>query len=105
MPTPKTRQEAIRRTLDAQYQAGAANEILVATLRHEMSNLTHNHRWTDGTRFTGKPVAWGKHECMYCFCGVDEYLMNLEDILAKVRASETESDQLLERTLTPSKDN
>ena len=96
-----TRQQQIRQTLTAQYQSVAADEVLVATLRYEMSSLTHNHRWADGTRFTGKPLPYGRHQCIYCFCGTDEYVMTLDEILVKARASEMYSDQVLAEIAGP----
>lgn len=83
-----TRTAEIRKELRWQYSRGAINERLVAKLRHEMSGLRHHHEWIDGSSFTAKPIPWAIHECKFCFWGRDEYLMDLEAILAEIKARE-----------------
>lgn len=90
----------IRRALDAQYRAGAVNEMLVAGLRYEMSTRQHRHRWIGGHRFTGRKVAvYGSRECRYCYHGTDEYLMSWDQIAAKVREADAATDELIAKVL------
>lgn len=74
--TTAARIKSIRRELDWQYQQGAVNERLVATLRVEMTDLPHRHRLS------------AEGVCRDCTYGTDWMFMSLDDILAEVDETE-----------------
>lgn len=77
------RQREIRAALREQYRASAANEMVVARLRHEMSALPHTHALNED------------RVCAWCFYGEDAYTMPLADVLAAAAESVAAGDEVL----------